>query len=193
MVSMDLSDAYLSLAIAMDRWRYLGLEFEGVDYFYCCLCFGINAGPRIFTKCLKTVIQYFCSILSAWITFYLDDLLAQDGDHRKVVRQADVMILIQHLLGFRVNFSKSDLVPSQRVTYLGFEFDSVEMTVTLPMEKVRKIGAMAAGAVERGSILVKELQCLMGSLESNKLAVSVAPLHYRRTLALLVLATKRKW
>ena len=85
MISLDLSDAYLSLAVARDRWRFLGLEFEGINYFYRCLCFGLNAGPRIFTKILKKVIQYFRSTLAIWVTFYLDDLLAQNGDPRKLL------------------------------------------------------------------------------------------------------------
>ena len=193
MISLDLSDAYLSLAVARDRWRFLGLEFEDVDYFYCCLCFGLNAGPRIFTKVLKRVIQFFRSKLAIWVTFYLDDLLSQSRDPQKLVWQTEVMILILHLLGFRVNFEKSDLVPAQRVTYIGFEFDSVEMTVSLPLEKVAKIGGMVRGFLDKGFISVKDLQRLMGSLESTRPAVRTAPLHYRKTQALLVLATKRKW
>ena len=193
MISLDLSDAYLSLAVARDRWRWLGFEFEDIEYFYCCLCFGLNAGPRLFTKVLKKVIQFFRSTLLTWVTFYLDDLLAQNRDPLKLVWQGEAMILILHLLGFRVNFEKSDLVPSQRVTYLGFEFDSVEMTVSLPMAKVEKIGALVRKVVDAGSLSVKELQCLMGSLESTRPAVRVAPLHYRRTQALLVTATKKKW
>ena len=193
MISLDLSDAYLSLAVARDRWRFLGFEFEDVEYFYCCLCFGLNAGPRLFTKVLKKVIQFFRSTLLAWVTFYLDDLLAQNRDPLKLVWQAEAMILILHLLGFRVNFEKSDLIPSQRVTYLGFEFDSVEMTVSLPMAKVEKIGALVRKVINAGSLSVKDLQCLMGSLESTRPAVRVAPLHYRKTQALLVTATKKKW
>ena len=42
MVSLDLSDAYLSLAVELDRWIFLGFEWEGIDYFYKCLCFGLN-------------------------------------------------------------------------------------------------------------------------------------------------------
>ena len=68
------------------------------------------------------------------------------------------MIAILHLLGFRVNFDKSDLIPAQRVTYLGFEFDSTTMTVSLPIDKVDKIGAMARRFIQKGAISVKEFQ-----------------------------------
>ena len=193
MVSLDLTDAYLSLAVDVDRWRFLGLEFEGVDYFYSCLCFGLNAGPRIFTKCVKRIIQFFRSVFAIWITFYLDDLLAQNLDPQKLLAQSQMMILVLHLLGFKVNFKKSDLVPSQRVTYLGFIFDTISMTVSLPEEKVRKIESLTASFLGKEFITVKQLQVLMGTLESTRPAVRVAPLHYRKTQALLVLATRRKW
>ena len=99
MVSLDLSDAYLSLAVAMDRWRFLGFCWEGVEYFYRALCFGLNVGPRIFTKVLKRLIQFFRRVLHIWISFYLDDFLAQNPDPKKLGSQVQIMILILHLLG----------------------------------------------------------------------------------------------
>ena len=104
-----------------------------------------------------------------------------------------MITVVLHLLGFRVNLKKSDLIPSKRITHLGFTFDAEFMTVTLPEDKVAKIKTMVSSTVERGSILVKQLQVLMGTLEAARPAVRVAPLHYRKTQSLLVTATKRKW
>ena len=171
----------------------MGIEWEGIEYFFRALCFGLNVGPRIFTKVLKKVIQFFRRVLLIWVSFYLDDLLVQDPDPQKLARNAEVMTIILQLLGFRVNVDKSDLVPSQRITHLGFEFDSVAMTVTLPMEKVNKVKGLVSAVIDRGSVTVKQLQTLMGTLEATRPAVRTAPLHYRRTQALLVLATKKDW
>ena len=193
MISLDLSDAYLSLAMARDRWQYMGIEWEGIEYFFTALCFGLNVGPRVFSKCLKKVIQFFRKELLIWVSFYLDDLLAQDTDPQRLVRNAEVMTTILHLLGFRVNLSKSDLVPSQQITHLGFEFNTIDMTVSLPMDKVDKIRGMVSSTISRGTASVKQLQTLMGTLESTRPAVRIAPLHYRRTQELLVTATKKEW
>ena len=103
------------------------------------------------------------------------------------------MILILDLLGFRVNFKKSDFIPSQRITYLGFDFDTVQMSVSLPLDKVEKVAGFVRSVVEDRGITVKRLQCLMGTLESTRSAVRVAPMHYRRTQALLVTATNKDW
>ena len=74
-----------------------------MEYFFTALCFGLNVGPRVFTKCLKKVIQFFRRELMVWISFYLDDLLAQVTDPQRLARKAEVMIIILQLLGFRVN------------------------------------------------------------------------------------------
>ena len=142
---------------------------------------------------MKRVIVFFRRILLFWVIFYLDDLLAQNMDPKKLESQTRVMIIILHLLGFRVNFKKSDLSPSQKATYLGFEFDTLEMTVSLPWSKVEKIQSLASSALFQGSISVKKLQKLMGTLESSRPAVRTAPLHYRKLQELLVRATKKKW
>ena len=182
MVSLDLSDAYVSLAIARDRWRFLGIEWEGVDYFFRALCFGLNVGPRIFSKCMKGVIQFFREVLKIWISFYLDDLLAQNLDPKELQKQTQLVIVVLHLLGFRVNMKKSDLIPSQTIVHLGFEFNTVNMTVSLPMEKVNMIRGMVRATIDRGTVTVKQLQKLMGTLESTRAAVRVAPMHYRNCL-----------
>ena len=193
MVSLDLSDAYLSLAMARDRWQFMGIEWEGIEYFFKALCFGLNVGPRIFTKCLKKVIQFFRRVLLIWVSFYLDDLLVQDPDPKKLRVNAEVMILILQLLGFRVNLDKSDVVPSQQITHLGFVFNTVDMTVSLPLDKVAKIRGMVSSTLSRGTATVKQLQQLMGTLESTRPAVRIAPLHYRKVQGLLVKATKKDW
>ena len=45
------------------------------------------------------------------------------------------MKLLQNL-GFLVNINKSVLTPTQRIIFLGFLIDSVNMTISLPEEKI---------------------------------------------------------
>ena len=61
------------------------------------------------------------------------------------------------------------------------------------MDKVAKVRGMVTAVVDRGSATVKQLQVLIGILESTRPAMRTAPLHYRRTQELLVLAIKKDW
>ena len=42
-------------------------------------------------------------------------------------------------LGFTISYEKSHLIPSQRIGFLGFIFDSIKMTIELPQGKISKL------------------------------------------------------
>ena len=70
---------------------------------------------------------------------FLDDMLLMARSRERLLRQVQEIVQLLQLLGFVVNFEKSQLNPTQRIQYLGFEIDSVRMRISLPMEKVARI------------------------------------------------------
>ena len=55
MASIDLRDAYYTVAIHLDHQKYLNFVANGVLYQYTCLPNGLASAPRIFTKLMKPV------------------------------------------------------------------------------------------------------------------------------------------
>ena len=55
MASIDLSDDYYSVPVALTDQKYLLFKFEGQLYKFVCLPNGLSSAPRIFTKLLKPV------------------------------------------------------------------------------------------------------------------------------------------
>jgi len=53
-------------------------------------------------------------------------------------------------LGFTIHAEKSILIPQQKITFLGFVLDSIEMTVTLTIEKKQKILELCKRLAEYG-------------------------------------------
>ena len=53
MASLDLQDAFLSIAMHPSCYKYLCFDFEGTRYCFIALVFGLSCAPRIFTKMLK--------------------------------------------------------------------------------------------------------------------------------------------
>ncbi len=96
----------------------LRFTFEGVAYQYTVLPFGLSLAPPTFTKCMDTAPSPLRQ-LGIRILNYLDDwlILAQSEDELLYHRS----MLLNHLecLGLRVNFAKSALSPSQRISFLG--------------------------------------------------------------------------
>ena len=56
MASIDLKDAYLSIAIWEEHRKYLRFLWENTMYEFQCLPFGLSSAPRVFTKLLKPVL-----------------------------------------------------------------------------------------------------------------------------------------
>ena len=82
-------------------------------------------------------------------------------------------------LGFIVNYSKSQLVPCQKIEFLGFLIDSTNLTLQLPGEKLRKIRRKCQKLLDMTEISVRELSKFLGLLTSSIQAIFPAPLHYR--------------
>ena len=53
LASLDLQDAFLTIAMHPSCYKYLCFDFEGVRYCFIALVFGLSCAPRIFTKLLK--------------------------------------------------------------------------------------------------------------------------------------------
>ena len=52
MITIDLSDAYMTLPMEEDSRNYLCFQFQKQMFQFCVLPFGLNDAPRAFTKTL---------------------------------------------------------------------------------------------------------------------------------------------
>ncbi len=117
-MSLDLKDAYFLIQVDPHHRQFLRFAFEGVAYQYKVLKFGLSLAPRTFTRCMDAALSPL-RLIGICILNNLDDwlILAQS----KAVLTSHKNFLLCHLrcLGLRVNFAKSILSPSQRVSFLG--------------------------------------------------------------------------
>ena len=71
------------------------------------------------------------------------------------------------------------LIPSQKIVFLGYVIDSVEMTVSLPEEKANKLKEQTLALSERPQCSSRELAHLIGFIVSSFPAIKPARLYYR--------------
>ena len=71
--TIDLKDAYFTISIHPDHYKYLRFEWNSTLFEFICLPFGLFSAPRVFTKVLKPFVG---SIRNKGIrlVIYLDDL-----------------------------------------------------------------------------------------------------------------------
>ncbi|XP_031328844.1 uncharacterized protein LOC116160094 isoform X1 [Photinus pyralis] len=136
--SLDLKDAYHLVPIRVKDRKFLRFYFEEELFQFNCLPFGLCTAPLVFTKILKPVfaklrLQNFGS------NVYLDDFLLLGDSFRDCLSNVATTRSLLEELGFIINEKKSRFTPNQSIQYLGLVFNSRSMTVSLPVEKQKRI------------------------------------------------------
>ena len=177
-VSIDLSDAYFCIAMHLLSMPYLTFIFLHVYYQFTCLPQGLSPAPRIFTKVVRVVLTYLRGHgirIAAWI----DDFLLASSSLSKSREHAFFAIRTFEELGFLPNIEKSQLEPSQKICHLGLVWDSVQYSVSIPLDKIVGVRSKCQVALSY-SVTVRFLTSILGSIEYFKWGFPFAALHYRR-------------
>ena len=128
MASVDLRHAYYSIYIAEEEQKKLRFVFNGKVYQYVCLANGISCAPRLFTKLMKPVYATLRQLGHSNSGFIDDWLLVSETFNECKENICDPESLMQKL-GFIIHKTKSVLVPTKDIVFLGNVIHSSDMTV----------------------------------------------------------------
>lgn len=138
MATLDLKDAYFLIPINPNDRKKLRFEWKSQLYEFNVLPFGLCTAPYVFTKLLKPVLQWLRS--RGWISVnYLDDFLCIGQSYDECVNNINKTQNFLQYLGFVINFNKSQVTPKTECKFLGFIFNTIDMTIFLPDEKKNRI------------------------------------------------------
>ncbi|KAN0022941.1 hypothetical protein ACTFIU_009024 [Dictyostelium citrinum] len=101
---------------------------------YLHVPFGLSTVLRIFTMLLRPVLLMLRE-LKVSVIAYLDDLLIIGSTKEECLSNLDKTMELLVKLGFKLNLEKSVLEPTQSITFLGLQIDSVSMQLLVPKEK----------------------------------------------------------
>ena len=87
--------------------------------------------------------------------------------------------LLFNRLGFHLHPTKSVIIPTQTLTFLGFRLDSLSMTVSPTREKIFKTVEACKRLRTVTRPLISEVAEVIGLMVSNFPGVQFGPLHYR--------------
>ena len=166
----DLSRFYLQLPLDPTEYNRVGFIWRGVFFFFLGLAFGLRHSGLQGQKVTDAV---------AWILRgkgledgssrpyqacnYVDDLGGVEASKARALAAYNTLGMLLTDLGLAESAKKAE-PPTRRITYLGVEFDSEQMTMSVPPEKVTEIKAEIGKWVRRTTINKKELQSLLGKL-----------------------------
>lgn len=178
MASADIKDAYYTVPIAREHQKFLRFSWRDKLYQYTCLPNGLASAPRVFTKLLKpvfTVLREKGFLSSS----YIDDCYLQGDSYKECLDNAIQTVSLLKKLGFYINEEKSILTPSQKLTYLGFELNSLNMTVKLTDSRITKLKLACKKLLEKGQSSIQNLAEVIGLIVSSFPGVEYGPLYYR--------------
>ena len=110
----------------------------GVSYQSRVLCFGLTTAPQVFTR-LMAPISAILHRYGMRMLRYLDDWLILTESRTTCLLARDRLLQVCEELGLQVNFRKSSLIPSQDMTYLGMQIQSVRFIAKLTETRVENL------------------------------------------------------
>ena len=146
MSKVDLSSAYRSVPIHPSCFPYTGLHwtFEGASdatyFFDSRLPFGGSECPEKFQR-LSNAVTRMMTRRGYTVISYLDDFLTIAPDQQQCELAHKELLRLLQSLGFKINWAKV-AKPSQSMTFLGIQIDSIAQTLSLPHDKLQEFQAL---------------------------------------------------
>ena len=139
LAKMDIASAYRMVPVHPGDRPLLAVQWAGKIFFDKRLPFGLRSAPKSFTAVADALQWIFRKQGVTWVEHYLDDYSTMGPFGSGVCEQnLEVMLSYCQKLGVPVSAEKC-AGPSSKLTFLGFELDTILMAVRLPEEKLQHI------------------------------------------------------
>ena len=179
MAALDLKDAYYSIPVKEQDQKFLQFEWNSTRYQFTCLPNGLSSAPRTFTKILKPVLATLHT-MGHISTAHIDDCYLQGKTYSQCLGNVIDSIILFDSLGFVVHPTKSTLVPSQEIVTLGFQINSLKMTIQLTTDKAFSLKEDCKALLKSDKPkLIREVARIIGKIVASFPGVMYGPLYYR--------------
>lgn len=158
----DWRGGYQQLWVEASSRRLLGFEWKGRVWRFAVLPFGLNSSVADFCQFSMFVRALLLQgAVLCWV--YIDDLFGLNSSYEAAWRDFRKAADLHDALQVEENVQKA-VPPSQKVVILGYEIDSVALTVSVPEKKLAEIASLAGSMATRISASLKEWQVLVEKL-----------------------------
>lgn len=170
MWSLDLASAYFHVSVHWRHATYLGFSFQGRDYVFGVLPFGLATSAEAFCAVSSVAARALRDrqIVDALID-YVDDFIGSVGDAPHSKRGHEAARFLTGL-GFALNPDKLRLVVARRREGLGHIIDTERMTLSLTARRrQRMVEAVEIAWRDRANVVVKDVARVAGHALSGAL------------------------
>ena len=179
--SIDFKHAFYSVPINPKYRKYLRFVWQGEHWQLTCLIQGLGPASRLFTKLMKPVMAHLRE-KGLDISGYIDDSLCIGHDASEFPDLMIYAVKFFDKLDYTVHMGKSVLPHvciTKEIEYLGFKFNSSNMTVTLTDKKKDCIQHLARKLLAATKPVLRQLAQFLGKLTASEPGFAHAPLYYK--------------
>ena len=139
-VILDIEDAYWNIPMGPWSQIYLGFYLEiaqGIrkNFMFTVLPFGLSQAPWLLSRVMSPI-KAQLGLGEIWDTGFLDDLMFLVCSQKYLLNKVQYIVELFGRFHLPTNYQKSNLVPSQKVAYLGVHFHLNYLFLSLPEEKI---------------------------------------------------------
>ena len=167
MCKLDVKQAFRIVPVAVSEQHLLGFSFqqEGKTYYAYdrVLPMGMGTSCAIwekFASALEWVIREKFKIV---IHHILDDFILFEESYPRCKKALELVLCFFDFIGVPVEPSKTE-GPTQCLTFVGVELDTVHMQSRLPLSKVSECLSMIDSFLSVNKVTLKQIQVLTGKL-----------------------------
>ena len=144
----------------------------------------VRAGPlKIISTAVEWIARHKLSI--EFILHLLDDFLIIVPSYEVCSQSLDLFLSLCSYLGIPMAPEKT-VGPSTTLSFVGIELDSISMEARLPHDKIKKCTTLISHFLRRKKVTLKELQSLIGLLNSACAVVQPGRAFLRRLIDLTI-------
>ena len=180
LAKIDLKDAYFAMPIWKNHQKFLRFIWQDTQWKFLYLPFGFASTPRVFTKILKPVVSLLRK-QGIRLIIYLDDILLMAPTAEELTQHIPLTVSLLELLGFVINYTKSQLSPVQSIEFLGFIVNSVTFQISRKRQgkkyqtRMFKSFSKSIDNSPRVSKATRQTKCLNSSSIPCTAALSISP------------------
>lgn len=163
MAKADIESAFRIIPVLPEQYPLLGFQWNNSLFYDRCLPMGCRSSCQIF-ELFSTSLQFILSRKGVYSAIhYLDDFLfvspSEGGCKKYLCTFQDICKIIN------IPLSPEKMVdPTQVISFLGFEIDTIREEVRLPLDKLEKCRDWITWLLGRQKCTLRELQSLLGLL-----------------------------
>ena len=180
MAKADIAEAYRLIPLHPSQYHLVGFSWEDKIYYDKCLPMGASSSCQIFERfssSLKFILQNKYGIEN--VTKILDDFLFVNNSKMKCSDDLNAFLDLCKTLNIPLASHKT-VFPTNIITFLGIEIDSVNMTIQLPKEKLQQYKEDVNKFMARNTCKMKELKSITGKLQFATTAIPAGRSFLRR-------------